>query len=71
MRNDPGKSNLAVLFLFWNFSCSENVAASPPSPQPPFISNREEKSLANSPSFDAFATFVLGNTESFSSDGFN
>jgi hypothetical protein len=71
VRNHPGKSNLALLFLFWTFPGDENMASSLPSPQPRLVSGRQEKRPARSPRFGAFATYILASAESVHSDDFN
>jgi hypothetical protein len=70
VRNDPGKSNLAIPFRFWAFPGDENVASSPPSPQLRLLSGRQAKRPARPPPFGAFATSILVSAESGSSDDF-
>jgi hypothetical protein len=71
VRNDPGKSNLAVLFLFWTFPGDENVASSPASPEPRLVFGYQENRPASFPCLGASATFILVSAESASSDDFN
>jgi hypothetical protein len=71
VRNYPGKSNLARLFLFWTFPGDENRASSPASPQPELSSTRQEKRPARSPPLGASATFILVTPESAHSHDFN
>jgi hypothetical protein len=71
VRNDPGKSNLALLFffLFWAFPDDENLASSPPSPQPRLIFGRHEKPPVNP--LRPGASSILVSTESAHSDKLN
>jgi hypothetical protein len=64
VRNDPGKSNLWILYSFfsWTFPADENVASLPPSPQPRIVSDRQENRPASSPRHGT-TTFIFDRTE--------
>jgi hypothetical protein len=59
VRNDPGQSNLAVLFLFSALPGDENLAFSALSPQPRLVSGDENMAS------------TLASPESTHSDDFN
>jgi hypothetical protein len=71
VRNDPGKSNLVLLFLFWAFSGDENLASSQPSPQPRLLFGRQEKPHASPLRAGASVPSILVSTESADFDELN
>jgi hypothetical protein len=71
VQNDPGKSDLVVLFLFCTFPSDENLTSSLPSSQLPPVFSRQEKRSARSLRLSASATSILVNAESAPSDDFN
>jgi hypothetical protein len=71
VRNDPRKSNLAVLYFLWAFLGDENLASSLPSPKPGLVSGTQEKRPMRSLNAGASTAFILVCTESTPSNSFN